>query len=53
MLDILHWRWMFWFVPPIALLALIAGAVLIRNVTESRPIPLDVFGGAVRHRFRV
>lgn len=46
-LDILHWRWMFWFVLPIALLALIAGAVLIRNVTESRPIPLDVFSAVL------
>jgi len=46
-LDILSWRWMFWLVLPIGLLALIAGASLIRNVTEPRPIPLDVFSGVL------
>ena len=44
-LDVLSWRWMFWLVLPIGLLALVAGAALIRNVTEPRPIPLDIFSG--------
>lgn len=46
-LDTLHWRWMFWLVLPIALLALAAGGVLIRNVTENRPVPLDLFSAAL------
>lgn len=46
-LDVLSWRWMFWLVVPIALLALIAGGALIRNVTEPREIPLDVFSGVL------
>ncbi|WP_435278762.1 DHA2 family efflux MFS transporter permease subunit [Rhodococcus yananensis] len=55
-LDALDWRWMFWIVLPIALIAFGIGAKLVRNVTEiSRP-PLDVlsvilsvlaFGGIV------
>ena len=44
-LDLLSWRWMFWLVLPIGVLALILGAALIRNVTEPRPIPLDIFSG--------
>ena len=46
-LDTLTWRWMFWLVLPIALLALVAGGVLIRNVTENRQIPLDVFSAVL------
>ncbi|MCK9248162.1 MAG: multidrug efflux MFS transporter [Solirubrobacteraceae bacterium] len=38
----LDWRWMFWFVLPIAVLALALGALWVRNVTESRPAHLDV-----------
>lgn len=41
-LDALTWRWMFWLVLPIALLALTLGTAMIRNVTEPRRIPLDV-----------
>ncbi|HSP61075.1 MAG TPA: MDR family MFS transporter [Ornithinimicrobium sp.] len=41
-LDSLTWRWMFWLVLPVALTSLLAGAVLIRNVTEPRRVPLDV-----------
>ncbi|MEV8221783.1 MDR family MFS transporter [Dietzia maris] len=44
-LDVLSWRWMFWSVLPIGVLALVAGAVLIRNVTEPRRIPLDILSG--------
>lgn len=46
-LETLSWRWMFWLVLPIAVLALVAGGVLIRNVTENRPIPLDVFSAVL------
>lgn len=46
-LDMLSWRWMFWLVLPIAVLALVAGGALIRNVTENRPIPLDVFSAVL------
>jgi MFS transporter, DHA2 family, lincomycin resistance protein len=41
-LEALTWRWMFWLVLPIAVLALVAGAMMIRNTTEPRRIPLDV-----------
>ncbi|MBT0769099.1 multidrug efflux MFS transporter [Kineosporia sp. J2-2] len=41
-LDQLTWRWMFWLVLPIAVIALAAGAVWVRNVTEPAPAPLDV-----------
>ena len=46
-LEVLSWRWMFWSVLPIGIVALVAGAVLIRNVTEPRPIPLDIFSGVL------
>ncbi|MDV8002775.1 MDR family MFS transporter [Rhodococcus sp. IEGM 1408] len=46
-LESLSWRWMFWLVLPIGILALVAGAMLIRNVTEPRPIPLDIFSGVL------
>lgn len=46
-LDVLSWRWMFWLVLPIGVAALAAGAAWIRNVTEPRPIPLDVFSGVL------
>ncbi|MCC3279431.1 DHA2 family efflux MFS transporter permease subunit [Arthrobacter sp. zg-Y40] len=41
-LNALDWRWMFWLVLPIALLALGLGAVKVRNLTETKRVPLDV-----------
>ncbi|MDQ1129008.1 DHA2 family efflux MFS transporter permease subunit [Microbacterium sp. SORGH_AS_0888] len=55
-LSVLDWRWMFWIVLPIAIVALILGALWVRNVTETRDARLDVlslvlsafgFGGIV------
>lgn len=46
-LDALSWRWMFWSVLPIAVLTLVAGGALIRNVTANRKVPLDVFSGVL------
>lgn len=41
-LDALSWRFMFLIVLPIALAALILGAVKLKNVTEPRRLPIDV-----------
>nr|WP_143218995.1 MDR family MFS transporter [Actinokineospora bangkokensis] len=41
-LSSLGWRWMFWFVLPLALAALAAGVRLMRLESGSRVIPLDV-----------
>ncbi|TIC80272.1 multidrug efflux MFS transporter [Nocardioides sp. GY 10127] len=46
-LQSLSWRWMFGFVLPIALVALVAGARWVRNVTEPRAVPLDVLSVAL------
>jgi DHA2 family lincomycin resistance protein-like MFS transporter len=55
-LSVLDWRWMFIIVLPIAVVALLLGAMRIPNVSETRKTPLDVlsvvlaafgFGGIV------
>lgn len=55
-LSALDWRWMFWLVLPIALLAIVLGAIWVRNVTETRDARFDVlsvvlsalgFGGVI------
>ncbi len=38
----LSWRWMFWIVLPIALIALAIGARLVENVTEPHELPIDL-----------
>ncbi|MEV0697654.1 DHA2 family efflux MFS transporter permease subunit [Saccharopolyspora sp. NPDC050389] len=38
----LGWRWMFWIVLPLAVLALVMGAVWMRLDTETRSVPLDL-----------
>lgn len=35
------WRWIFLFVLPIAIAALVLGATRVQNVTETRKVPLD------------
>ncbi|GGA54989.1 MFS transporter [Pseudoclavibacter endophyticus] len=55
-LDNLHWRWVFGLVLPLAIIALVVGAIFMRNLGETRKAPIDVlsiflsalgFGGAV------
>lgn len=41
-LSAFHWRALFWLVLPIALAALVLGAVKLPNVTETRKISVDV-----------
>ncbi|MBP2370315.1 MDR family MFS transporter [Pseudonocardia parietis] len=41
-LSALGWRWMFWLVLPIALIALAAGATWLRVTAETSKAPLDV-----------
>ncbi|WP_410590581.1 MDR family MFS transporter [Amycolatopsis sp. lyj-23] len=41
-LSSLGWRWMFWIVLPLALAALVAGALLLRLDGERRRVPLDL-----------
>jgi DHA2 family lincomycin resistance protein-like MFS transporter len=41
-LTALGWRWMFWIVLPIALIALTSGLLRLRIDAETRPVPLDV-----------
>lgn len=40
-LDSLGWRWMFWIVLPLALLALLIGAIWLHLDSETRTVPLD------------
>ena len=55
-LNSLDWRWLFWLVLPIALVALAVGAARLDNVTTPVAVPIDVvsvllsvlaFGGLV------
>jgi MFS transporter, DHA2 family, lincomycin resistance protein len=55
-LSTLTWRWLFWLVLPIALVMLVIGIRRVENVSEPRPVPIDVvsvilsafaFGGLV------
>lgn len=39
----LGWRWMFWIVLPLAVTALVVGAVWLRLDGRTRPVPLDAF----------
>lgn len=41
-LDSLGWRWMFLLMLPLAVIALILGIVLVRNVNETRPVRFDL-----------
>ena len=45
-LEQLDWRWMFWTVLPIAVVTLIVGGTMLRNITETRPMKLD-FGSVI------
>jgi MFS transporter, DHA2 family, lincomycin resistance protein len=42
-LSVLTWRWMFLIVLPIAIVALIIGARLVKNIGEPRRVRIDVF----------
>ncbi|MBE1536662.1 MDR family MFS transporter [Actinomadura algeriensis] len=42
LLSSLGWRWMFWLVLPLAVAALVIGAVWLRLDAQTRPVPLDV-----------
>ncbi|NNC11350.1 multidrug efflux MFS transporter [Planctomonas sp. JC2975] len=55
-LSALQWRWIFWFVLPIAVVMLVVGALRVRNVSTPAQVPIDVlsvvlsvfgFGGLV------
>ncbi len=39
--SVLDWRWLFWLVLPIAIAALVLGAVKLVNVTENEAVPID------------
>lgn len=41
-LDSLGWRWMFWLVLPLSLMALVIGAVWLRLDSDTRSVPLDL-----------
>ena len=41
-LAFLGWRWMFWIVLPLAVAALVVGAVTMRLPSTPRPVPLDL-----------
>jgi DHA2 family lincomycin resistance protein-like MFS transporter len=41
-LSALDWRWMFWIVLPIAVLAIVLGAIWVKNVTVPQRVRFDV-----------
>jgi DHA2 family lincomycin resistance protein-like MFS transporter len=41
-LGTLGWRWMFWIVLPLAVLALVAGLIWMRLDSDTRSVPLDL-----------
>lgn len=41
-LSVLPWPFLFWLVLPIAIVALVVGALRMPNVTEARAVPVDV-----------
>lgn len=41
-LSALDWRWMFWLVLPIAVLAIVLGAIWVKNVTVPQPVRFDL-----------
>ncbi|WP_308796771.1 DHA2 family efflux MFS transporter permease subunit [Agromyces silvae] len=41
-LSALDWRWMFWIVLPIAVLAIVLGAIWVKNVTVPKRVRFDV-----------
>jgi len=46
-LNAFSWRWLFGFVLPIAIVALVLGALKVRNVSTPRKAPLDVLSVVV------
>ena len=42
-LEQLDWRWMFWTILPIAVVTLLIGGSMLRNITDTRPMKLDLF----------
>lgn len=41
-IDTLGWRWLFWFVLPIAVVVMVTGFVVLRTDGETRKVPLDL-----------
>ncbi|WP_314507433.1 MFS transporter [uncultured Microbacterium sp.] len=41
-LSVADWRWIFWLVLPISILALVLGAIFLRNVTKTHFVKFDV-----------
>ena len=46
-LNSLNWRWMFWLVLPVAVAMLVIGIRRVQNVTEPKPVPIDVVSVAL------
>lgn len=44
LVDMGLWRWIFFINPPIGLIGVVAGALVLRNVTHGEKPPLDVLG---------